>query len=810
MEDVAKLILKVESNRVKTAKNDLKAFYLEAFKAQDATDKLSQKTQSAENNFGGLSGKIGPIVSVLSSLAVAAGAVNKVFRETAALQDYEAQLKTATGSTENAVAAFQQLEEFASTTPYQLNQSIEAFVKLKNLGLDPSERSLRSYGNTASAMGKDLSQFIEAVADATTSEFERLKEFGIKAKQQGDRVSFTFRGMTQTIGNNAEEIENFLVRLGENEFDGAMTERMDTLNGAASNLSDSWDKLFRSIGDGAIGDLMKDSMISSANAIGAVSEKIVQLNNLFESSITKLAALLELSGKEREEFVKGEAARRAGLNTLSKEEEQRKKILELEAKQNAGKEAIANAEKMIRRESLEGLKKYKVLIEEIEVVDKRITEGRSKNLSADIALYTKLRQEMVKFNYEEDKRLTKLEDDSSQEKLKARAALEELVAKKRIEKKIEEREYTSAILDLEEKLYTLREKIKKGEFTDQDIQKYSALEQQIERVHDAEYRYNEENRRLREERIEQDRKEVERQKQIAEKKLQAHRKQFEILKKSLRTEEEEIEESYLTRKEIILRNTEEGEAERTDLLERLEEERTERLKQVTERRNRSIDQKNDELSKLSDSVFDDMGESIIQFTRDGEFSVQRMTDSILNQLQRLAVESAIIAPLKNAFSTQTPSINGGSSSEGFLGSIFQAGFSAFASHHNGGIVGAATQSRNVSPAVFSGAVKYHSGGVAGLRPDEVPAVLQRGEEVITKDDPRHRYNGDSGSPKTIVNIINETGGQVETQQRQNGNENIVDVIIKQAEAFIGNNLNNGRGLAPILQRKYSLSPTLGT
>jgi tape measure domain-containing protein len=38
------------------------------------------------------------------------------------------------------------------------------------------------------------------------------------------------------------------------------------------------------------------------------------------------------------------------------------------------------------------------------------------------------------------------------------------------------------------------------------------------------------------------------------------------------------------------------------------------------------------------------------------------------------------------------------------------------------------------------AVRYHSGGLAGLRPDEYSAVLQRGEEVLTKDDPRNRLN----------------------------------------------------------------------
>ncbi len=39
------------------------------------------------------------------------------------------------------------------------------------------------------------------------------------------------------------------------------------------------------------------------------------------------------------------------------------------------------------------------------------------------------------------------------------------------------------------------------------------------------------------------------------------------------------------------------------------------------------------------------------------------------------------------------------------------------------------------------AIRYHSGGLAGLRPDEYSAILQRGEEVLTRDDPRNRLNG---------------------------------------------------------------------
>lgn len=36
--------------------------------------------------------------------------------------------------------------------------------------------------------------------------------------------------------------------------------------------------------------------------------------------------------------------------------------------------------------------------------------------------------------------------------------------------------------------------------------------------------------------------------------------------------------------------------------------------------------------------------------------------------------------------------------------------------------------------------RYHSGGLAGLRPDEYSTILQKGEEVLSKDDPRNRLN----------------------------------------------------------------------
>jgi hypothetical protein len=52
--------------------------------------------------------------------------------------------------------------------------------------------------------------------------------------------------------------------------------------------------------------------------------------------------------------------------------------------------------------------------------------------------------------------------------------------------------------------------------------------------------------------------------------------------------------------------------------------------------------------------------------------------------------------------------------------------------HKGGVVGSGGGSTTVNPGVFAGAPRYHSGGIAGLKPDEVPAILQKGEVVLPK------------------------------------------------------------------------------
>jgi hypothetical protein len=101
---------------------------------------------------------------------------------------------------------------------------------------------------------------------------------------------------------------------------------------------------------------------------------------------------------------------------------------------------------------------------------------------------------------------------------------------------------------------------------------------------------------------------------------------------------------------------------------------------------------------------------------------------------------------------------------GGLGGLFGGGAgigSMFGFLHEGGMASDGAATKMVNPAVFQHAIRMHTGGVAGggLAPNEVPRILDKTEEVLTKGDPRHIRNlgkggGQNPAGKNAVHIVN--------------------------------------------------------
>ena len=196
-------------------------------------------------------------------------------------------------------------------------------------------------------------------------------------------------------------------------------------------------------------------------------------------------------------------------------------------------------------------------------------------------------------------------------------------------------------------------------------------------------------------------------------------------------------------------------------------------------------------------AFQGMEDALTSMVVKGKLDFGSLADSIVADITRIAIKQAILAPLAEGLlgssflggtaaaagsaaagavgEAAAGGIAGGAAagamgeaatSGGWLSGIAKSAGNWLASwFHEGGIVGqGAPKTRMVDPALFLGAPHYHSGGIASayasgtLKPDEMPAILQRGEMVLSRSQVAKRMNvyevdAVRRQPRSPVNVV---------------------------------------------------------
>lgn len=221
-----------------------------------------------------------------------------VFKTGIKYENFMTQLVTSEGTIRKAGTAFNWVKKFAADTPYELDQVMEAFIKLRAYGIDPTNGTLRTLGDTASGMGKDVNQAVEALADAQTGEFERLKEFGIKAKVQGDQVRFAYtvnnKAMVVTAKNSSAAITKALLGIWDSRFAGGMARQSKNLGGILSNLADWWSNFKQQIGNAGVFDYVKGKvggLLASLQTPAGAAKATALAKNISDGMIKALKIL---------------------------------------------------------------------------------------------------------------------------------------------------------------------------------------------------------------------------------------------------------------------------------------------------------------------------------------------------------------------------------------------------------------------------------------------------------------------------------------------------------------------------------------
>ena len=251
------------------------------------------KVGQYERAFNGIGVGVSKITGILGGLGVALSGVDiveNIIEVRKEFETYEATLKNTLGSESEAARSMQMIKDIASKTPFSVGQITDSYVKLVRRGFEPTREEIIKLGDLASFSAKPFDQLTEAILDAQTNGFERLNEFGIIAKQHGDKVEFTFNGVTKEVNKNADSIKNYILSLGDLQgVHGSMAAISATLEGSISNLQDSWQSLLNELGKS--GSVITTSVITALNEFLKYLEQIVINSEPLKATFKELSSI---------------------------------------------------------------------------------------------------------------------------------------------------------------------------------------------------------------------------------------------------------------------------------------------------------------------------------------------------------------------------------------------------------------------------------------------------------------------------------------------------------------------------------------
>lgn len=231
---------------------------------------------------------------------------------------------------------------------------------------------------------------------------------------------------------------------------------------------------------------------------------------------------------------------------------------------------------------------------------------------------------------------------------------------------------------------------------------------------------------------------------------------------ALQTIEGQKNQIELLQKQIDLAG--QGESQRAIIIAQLQAEQQLRLKGIDlasaegqailanagsiERLNQSLARSQagmQELQGLTDTTFNHFSTLIAEGKTDWKSWADAGRAALID-INKEILKLALLNPFKNLlFGTSLPTF---SSVGGLLGDLFKG-----LKFHEGGVVGVDGTPSWVPAGVFRNAPRFHDG--AFLSPDEVPAILQRGERVLSREEVR-RYDGRGAMSQPMINVTIQT------------------------------------------------------
>lgn len=220
---------------------------------------------------------LGSLTRIMGIMGLGMG-IKSIIDTRVEYENFMAVLESMEGSALKGQAVLDNLSKFAVNTPNQLNEVIQAYVKLKGVGIAPLNHELLAMSDLGAAAGKSILDVSMAIQGAMTGEMERLKALNVVASVSGDKITFTYKNQKTTIDKTNASIMNYLISLGKLDgVSGMSTKMMDTLGGAISNMKDSAYFAMNSLGE-----LSRNGLVKVIKGVSTLLAKTPQLIQWFK------------------------------------------------------------------------------------------------------------------------------------------------------------------------------------------------------------------------------------------------------------------------------------------------------------------------------------------------------------------------------------------------------------------------------------------------------------------------------------------------------------------------------------------------
>lgn len=217
--------------------------------------------------------------------------------------------------------------------------------------------------------------------------------------------------------------------------------------------------------------------------------------------------------------------------------------------------------------------------------------------------------------------------------------------------------------------------------------------------------------------------------------------------------------------------------------------------------------------QLYTSTMDSLLDASINFSKGSSRAFADMGLSFANTLGRMTMQAAASGLFKLGVDIIGGFFGGGSTTAKTTGSTWSSGVSyeTTTGWHRGGLVGAdaPTFIRSVPAVAFAGAPRLHSGG-GWFRSDEYPAILQRGERVLNRDETR-AYHAGMGRGGAVVNniVVQAPDGYRAQKSTTPNNQGGEDVMVSFVEDIVAWKMGTyGSRINRAMQQQGSRMPVM--